>query len=185
MDCQDFLTRFSDYIDGRAEEDVACEIETHRESCRLCRHYADTLEAGRGLLERLPDLDVPSDFRPRLQHRILHLEDGAALARSSLSSGATVASVLAVAALLASAAWAPALTGPEPNVDLPPVNAAEPASPTFTPEPSKPTFTRNLSLFPTTEFQDGIWGNPHDLLREYSPTLDRRRDQIFLRVGIE
>ena len=185
MECKEFLARFSDYVDGRAEAGVARAIEAHRDTCQQCRHYSTTLEAGRELLRSLPPLDVPEDFRPRLHHRILHVEDGRSIQRQSSNSGATIASVLAVATLVATAAWAPVLGHGSPTVDLPPVVVEAPPEATFTPPRSTPTFPGNMSLFSTTEFQDGIWGDPHDLLREYSPILERRREQALIRVGIE
>jgi anti-sigma factor RsiW len=185
MDCQNFLARFSDFTDGRAEEAVSREMEAHRSCCERCRRYSDTIEAGMELLRGLPALEVPPDFRPRLNHRIFHLEDGVSLARPSLGSGATMASVLAVAGLVALSAWAPAVGDFEPVMDLPAVVVADPPDAAFTPTQPNPTFPRSRSFFTTTEFQDGIWGNSHDLLREYSPVLDRRRNQALVRVGIE
>jgi hypothetical protein len=185
MDCQEYLLRFSEYLDGRTEEAVSKEIEVHRSGCERCDRYSRTFEAGRKILLSLDSLDVPVDFRPRLNHRIYHLEDGASIARQSLRSGATMVSVLTMAVLVAVSAWAPAIGLPERVVELPAVVVAAPSPPSFTQEPVRPTFPRNLSIFTTAEFQDGIWGNTHDLLREYSPILDRRRDQGMVRVGIE
>jgi anti-sigma factor RsiW len=185
MDCQQFLSLFSDYFDGRAEASVLEEMEAHRLACERCRRYSRTYEVGRDLLRSMPTLDVPSDFRPRLDHRIFHLEDGASIARQSLGSGATLVSVIAVAFLVSLSAWAPGVDRPAPTVQLPEVVVVAPPAAVFTPSPASPTFSRNLSLFSTTEFRDGIWGDSHDLLREYSPILDRRREQALVRVGIE
>lgn len=185
MECQAFLSRFSEFLDGRVEPSVAEEMEAHLAACPRCRRYSETLLAGRDLLKSLPSLDVPSDFRPRLDHRIFHVEDGESIARQSMGTGATTVSVLALAVLVALSAWAPAFQLMDPTVELPPVVAEEPSVPSFTPEGPTPTFRRNLPIFTTTEFQDGIWGDSHDLLREYSPTLERRRGQALLRVGIE
>jgi hypothetical protein len=186
MDCQQFLARFSEFFDGRAEAGVLEEMEAHRACCERCRRYSYILETGGNLLRGLPALDVPPDFRPRLDHRIFHLEDGASIAKQSLTSGARMVSVVAVAVFVALSAWAPTMSRSEPvAVELPAVVVADPPAPSFTPNEPKPTFPRNLSIFTTTEFQDGIWGDPHDLLREYSPILDRRRTQPLVRVGIE
>ena len=185
MDCQKFLDHYSEFIDGRGQEETFREMEAHRYECERCRSYSRTFEAGRELLQELNTLDVPSDFRPRLDHRIFHLEDGASLARPSLGSGATMASVLAVAVLLAFSAWAPAVGDVEPLVELPALVVASPPGASFTPARTAPTFPATRSLFTTTEFQDGIWGDSHDLLREYSPVLDHRRSQPVVRVGIE
>jgi hypothetical protein len=185
MDCRQYLARFSDYFDGQVEAGVADEMETHRSTCERCARYSRTLESGREILRALPSMDVPSDFRPRLDHRIFHLEDGASIARQSLGSGATMVSVLAIAVLTTLSAWAPAVSSSDEAVELPTLVVVEPPAPSFTPVEPNPTFPRNLSIFTTTEFQDGIWGDSHDLLRDYSRILERRRDQAHLRVGIE
>jgi hypothetical protein len=107
------------------------------------------------------------------------------LSKASMRSGARLGSVLSVAALIAAAAWAPSARQQTPAVELPAVVVAEPPAASFTPIRPAPTFRRNLSIFTTTEFQDGIWGDSHDLLREYSPILEHRRSQPLVRVGIE
>lgn len=184
MDCQQYLARFSEFFDGTTSPGLSKEMEAHRGECDRCRHYSETLETGGNLLRALPPLDVPQDFRLRLDHRILHLEDGSSIARESVGTGATTVAVMAVAALVALSAWAPTIGGPDSTVVLPPV-VVETPPPSFTPARTNPNFPRNLSLFSTTEFQDGIWGDSHDLLREYSPILERRRGQVLVRVGIE
>ncbi|MBT8397158.1 MAG: hypothetical protein HKO65_04310 [Gemmatimonadetes bacterium] len=185
MDCQKYLARYSEFVDGRVEEAVFKEMNAHRHECERCARYSSTFEAGRKLLQKLDPLDVPPDFRSRLDHRIFHIEDGAPLASSALGSGATLASVLTVAALLAVSAWAPMVGGEQPVVELPAVVVADPPAASFTPTRANPTFPGTRSFFTTTEFQDGIWGDSHDLLREYSPVLDHRRSQTVVRVGIE
>ena len=185
MDCQQYLSQFSEFFDGGAEAGVSEEMEAHRSACERCRRYADTLEAGGDLLRALPTLDVSPDFRPRLDHRIFHLEDGAFIARESMGTGATTVSVLGVAVLVALSAWAPAVNFVGRAVELPAVVVAEPPAASFTLTRNNPTFPRNISLFETTEFQDGIWGDSHGLLREYSPILERRRNQALIRAGVE
>ncbi|MGD2123255.1 MAG: zf-HC2 domain-containing protein [Gemmatimonadota bacterium] len=185
MDCQKFLARFSDFLDGDLDDEAAGEMERHRSSCERCRRYARTLQSGIELLRSLPPLDVPRDFHPRLDRRLFSRDDQGPDSRSPLGSGATLGAVLSVAALVAIAAWAPSIRLSTPIMDLPAVVVAEPPAASFTPAQPRPTFPRNLSLFTTAEFQDGIWGDPHKLLREYSPILEHRRSQPLLRVGIE
>ena len=96
-----------------------------------------------------------------------------------------MASVVTMALLVALSAWAPTLGRAEPFVELPALVVETPPTPSFTLVPYAPTFPRDLSIFSTTEFQDGIWGDSHQLLREYAPILDRRRDASVVRVGIE
>ena len=185
MDCSQYLTLFSDDLDGKASAEVSAEIEAHRSACPGCDRYSRTLEAGIDLLREVPLLDVPSDFRPRLDHRIFHLEDGAAIARETLGTGATTVSVLAVAVLLAFAAWTPTVRMTGSTVELPTLVVASPPSTTFTRGRRGPTFSRSLSLFPSTDFQDGFWGDAHQLLFEYSSLSARRRDPAFAGISIQ
>jgi hypothetical protein len=185
MDCKRYLSQFSEFFDGGAEAGVSEEMEAHCSACERCRTYTDILKAGGNLLRALPTLDVPPDFRPRLDHRIFHLEDGASIARESMGTGATTVSVLAVAVLVALSAWAPAVNVVDRAVEFPTVVVAEPPAASFIPARTNPTFLRNGSIFVTTEFRDGIWGDSHNLLREYSPILERRRTLAANRVWVE
>lgn len=184
MDCQRYLAQVSEFLDGRATPELSGEMEAHRSECDRCREYTGTLEEGGALFRSLTPLEVPADFRSRLDHRIFHLEDGASIARHSMGSGATMVSVVTVAALVTLSAWAPSVHLGDPNIELPAV-VVEPPAPSFLPTPAHPSFPRNMAIFSTTEFQEGIWGDSHDLLREYSPILDRRRGQAHARIGIQ
>jgi hypothetical protein len=186
MECMEYLARFSEFIDGRTEAPVTQEMDLHRSRCEQCMKYSRTLEAGRELLRSLPDIEVPSDFNLRLENQIQSLSAGTGTPTSngSLGSGAKGFAVLAVAGLMILAAWAPTLGPSGEGVDLPPVVVESPP-PSFTQTERNPTFPKNLSIFTETEFQDGIWGDSHDLLREYSPIMDRRRHPAAIRVGIE
>ena len=46
MNCQQFLAGFSDFLDGKIEEDLAGEMENHRSSCKQCGRYAHTVRSG-------------------------------------------------------------------------------------------------------------------------------------------
>ena len=183
MDCKEYLARFSEFYDNRAEPGASREMEAHRAGCSGCRKYSKTLESGTEILRALPPLEIPVDFRPRLDHRIYHLEDGASIARESLGTGATSVSVLAIAILVALSAWSPVMSVTAPAPELPPVVVVDPPPPTFTPGPTSPTFSRNLSLFSGTEYQNAVWGSSHEVLFEYSPIADRRRNQAAMRLG--
>jgi hypothetical protein len=125
MDCSDFRDRFSDYIDGTADPSFVEEADAHLAGCESCVRYRDVVARGSGLLRRMAPVSVSDDFLPRLQHRIYHIEDSAALAQASAGSGTTVAAALGIAAVIAAAAWAPALMHP-PEVALPPVVVSHP-----------------------------------------------------------
>jgi hypothetical protein len=183
MDCQEYLRQYSDYFDGLADADLSRAMEDHRSDCGTCRRYAEILEAGAGALKDLPAIDLPSDFRARLDHRIFHLEDGPSIARESLGTGATTVSILALAALLAVSAWAPVVGTPRPMAELPALIVVGPAQPSLTEAPASTSFHRSRSLFTTTQFREGIWGDSHELFREYSSLSERRRAEPVVQVG--
>jgi anti-sigma factor RsiW len=185
MKCFDFLARSSELLDGRIQGDELGEMEDHLSGCPRCRQYHSTLEQGLALLRRLPSLDVPEDFHPRLDHRIYHIEDGANLTREALGSGATTISVLAVAALLAFVAWTPRAGVGEAVVELPTIVVVRPPAAAFTPRPRRPNFPQGPSLFTTANFQDGLWGETHQLLFEYSSLSGRRRGQTLSRAALQ
>jgi hypothetical protein len=70
-------------------------------------------------------------------------------------------------------------------VDLPAVVVATPSPPSFRPVSGSPTFPRTFPLHRTGEFQDGIWGDTHTLLFEYSSLSERRRDLDLVRTGTQ
>jgi hypothetical protein len=122
-----------------------------------------------------------------LDHRIYHLEDGAAIATGTVGSGATTFAVMAMAALLAIVAWTPAFRSTRPSAEVAPVLAEEVRStqPIFT-EPATPsTFFGKLSPVPSIRFEDGFWGDTHQLLFEYSSISERRRLGQAVPVAIE
>jgi len=185
MQCSEYLALSSEFRDGRTKRYLAGEIEAHLTVCPRCRLYRSTLERGVDLLRALPVLDVPDDFKPRLSHRIFHIEDGANIAKETLGSGATTLSIMAVAVLLAFTAWTPRAGGTVPSLELPPIVVAGPPARSFTPGPRRSTFSRSPSFFTTADFQDGPWGDTHQLLFEYSTLSGRRRGPTLFRVGIQ
>ena len=185
MQCAEYLALSSEFRDGLTREPQVGEIEAHLASCPDCRRYHLALEKGVDLLRALPPLDVPDDFKPRLRHRIYHLEDGATIVRESQGSGATTFSVMALAVFFAFIAWAPRAGAEGPSVELPPVVVGGPPHRAFTPSPRKSTFPKSPSLFTTADFQDGPWGDTRQLLFEYSSLSERRRGSSLSRVGIQ
>lgn len=183
MDCQEYLRRFSEDFDGLANDEASQATEEHRSACASCRRYAEILEAGAAALRNLPALEVPSDFRARLDHRIFHIEDGPSIAKESLGTGATTVSILALATLLALSAWAPVVATTHPMSELPALIVVRPAEPAPSPGTAKTTFHRSRSLFVTTEFREGIWGDSHELFRVYSSLSDRRRSGTAVQIG--
>jgi hypothetical protein len=185
MECSECVAFFSEFRDGRIKQNLSRKIEAHLAVCPRCREYQSTLEEGVKLLRSLPDLDVPEDFGARLRHRIYHIEDGARIAKETLGSGATTLSVLAVALLLALAAWTPRAGVLKPSIELPVIVVATPPAPSFRPAPRRSTFPRGPSVFTAAGFQDGPWGDTHRVLFEYSSLSERRRSAVLSGVGIQ
>lgn len=185
MQCSEFQVLSFEARDGRIDGNREGELEIHLAACPRCRRFQDALEKGVELLRSLPSLDVPDDFRPRLSHRIYHIEDGASIARETLGSGATTLSVVGVAILLAFAAWTPRTGIGGTSLELPAVVVDQPPARSFTPSHRRPTFPRRPSFFTTADFQDGPWGDAHRVLFQYSSLSGRYRNPSLSRMGIQ
>lgn len=193
MDCREFIARFSEYYDGMGEADETGPMEAHLETCSSCRRYHRVVTRGGQILRSLPTPELPTDFEPRLQHRIYHVADEAALART-VSSGTTGATAFAMAVLLTAVAWSPTMKEAGPPTELVPVDVQSPD-----PGPSAgggggavlaPDFTAPRSLFgPLNVLTDGhpaetgqsLWVHTHSLLYEYSPLSEKYRQDTRLR----
>lgn len=193
MDCPEFIARFSEYYDGTGGADETGRMEAHLAACSSCRRYHRIVSKGGQLLRSLPTPELPPDFEPRLQHRIYHVADEAALART-VSSGTTGATAFAMAMLLTAVAWSPTMKDAGPTLELTPVETqlADPFEPsaggggaTLAPE-----FNAPPSLFrPPNQLTGGqqqeagqrLWVHTHSLLYEYSPLSDKYRQDTRLR----
>ncbi|HKJ01512.1 MAG TPA: zf-HC2 domain-containing protein, partial [Longimicrobiales bacterium] len=83
MTCTEFVDGFSEYHDGTASEAQIRRAEDHLASCPRCRRYREVVVQGAALLRSLPPPDVQEDFVPRLQHRLYHVDEEAALRRDT------------------------------------------------------------------------------------------------------
>lgn len=170
MECSEFLKRFSEYVDGSLDAETRSRFDAHESECPSCRRYEQVVEKGAELFRSLDPLEVPQDFRPRLQHRIYHVEDGDALPDRAGSSGVTAATALGMAVLLSVAAWSPTLRAPEPEVELEPITASRP----FQRKPlATASLTRPLVLEPVasggfTKDDLELWARSHELLFRFS-----------------
>lgn len=126
MDCTDLLDTFSDYRDGRLDPAERARVEGHLDRCPSCRRYRRTIDEGVRTLREAPAPPVSDHFRPRLRHRIFHLEDGDALGRDATASGVSGTAAVAMALLLAVAAWGPTLQDRTAEVTLAPVVVDQP-----------------------------------------------------------
>lgn len=116
MICQDFLARYSEFVDGAMEPTEAARWSDHLAECASCSRYDRVVRTGTDLVRGLPEIEPSYDFFPRLQHRIYNLDDDLRSQHRSSMSSAVVS--LAVAGTLALLAWAPLLRfGVAPKVD--------------------------------------------------------------------
>ena len=119
MNCSEFLSRFTDYLDGSTPPEEGEAMEEHLQGCTACGRYRTVLENGAELLRSLPQPELREDFVPRLRHRIYNVDDERAL--NAHQSGAPALTVLGIAILLSALAWAPLLGGGTRDVLLEPI----------------------------------------------------------------
>ena len=108
MNCQEFLKLHSEYLDERLAAEDADRCAAHAAVCASCARYDRVVRRGVELLRKLPPVPVSPDFMGRLDARIESARDDVFAARGTgAASGAVVS--LAIAAMLALAAWGPML----------------------------------------------------------------------------
>ena len=105
LSCSDCLARYSDYLDGLMDADNAERWRSHLSTCPDCGRYDRILRRGLKLLVQQPRVELSEDFQLRLDQRLtreahkVHVRPFTSMTASSL----------AVAAMLAFAAWIPVL----------------------------------------------------------------------------
>ena len=182
MTCKEFVERFSDYHDGAATEAQIREAEDHMASCHSCRRYRDVVARGAALLRSLPEPDVREDFVHRLQHRLYHVDEEAALHRHT-TSGTNALAVFGVLLILTAVAWSPAFRQGAPVVELAPIVVNRPPVARVRPA----TFSALSTARRTSTFgNSGLWGDAHLLMFEYS-RLARRygHGSAFRQAGLQ
>lgn len=105
LSCSDCLARHSEYLDGVMDPATADQWRSHISSCSRCGRYDRVLRRGLRTLVAQPFIEPDPDFTSQL-HRRLAFEDRRPMTRPITSM--TAASI-AVAAVLAFAAWLPVL----------------------------------------------------------------------------
>ena len=165
MTCSEFYERFSDYFDGTGEPSFLGEADAHVASCSDCRRYHAVLVQGSTILRSAPRQQVSEDFLVRLQHRIYHVEDATALSREA-GSATTVSAAVAIAAVIALAAWSPALIQ-APRVELPPIVVSQPEPRAVGVRPPQFWVSNGSSSF-VSAVERGLWDDP-DLFIRYNP----------------
>ena len=160
MVCQEFIDSYTEYVDGLLSDDDHARFEKHLVDCDSCQRYERVLTRGLSLWRGLPVAATSPDFRPRLQHRLYHVEDAGKLSvRQQLGKAALVA--VALVGLLA-VAWMSFATRMSYEVELPavavqapPAVAAERQPSLFDPGPYMPD---NGFLLPLNATLDEVGG---------------------------
>ena len=173
MTCSEFQDRFSDYYDGTGDSSFLGDADAHLAACADCRRYHAVLAQGSAILRSAPPLVVSEDFFGRLQHRIYHLEEAAAIGREA-GSATTVATAVAIAALIALAAWSPALVR-APRVELPPIVVSEPEPRPMGVRPPRLWMMSAPTFYSTAD--RGLWDDPQ-LFTRYSPLMAPSVQQV-------
>ncbi len=141
--------------------------------CGKCTRYQEVVTRSVALLHAMPRAELAESFRPRLQHRLFHLDEGGSVTRSGRGSATPAVTVLGMAILLTAVAWSPKIGGRVPEVDLPAIVVSGPPR-------SEPLFELDApGLTPVSSglFPGGLWADAEDLLYEYSPMSERNRGQ--------
>lgn len=174
----EFVARFSEYLDGAGPGEFLRAAREHEASCSSCARYRRVVEEGAALLRESPSVPVREDFRPRLQHRLYHVDEDVSF-RRRVSSGTTALTAFGMAVLLTVAAWSPTLRR-EPVVELEPIVVTQPPHRSARPVSR---FGRDLFLpVPNTRgWSRSLWDDAHQLLYEYSPVQRRYREHSLLR----
>lgn len=176
MTCSQFIEAFSDLIDETGSIEVREAAARHRGVCERCRHYAEVFMRGREALRSGEDvLEVDEYFHSRLQHRLHHVDDERALARSRAGVHPAVL-VLGAAAVFATVVGAPVLLGPDPEVELSPIVVNRPAPrPLGLRIPLPSMLPASLSPAALELDGDDLWRQPTALFYDYAPVRARYR----------
>lgn len=171
MNCSDFVTRFSEYVDGTASSSEMRAMDEHLTGCASCSRYRTVVEHGAQLLRSLPAPELRDDFEPRLQHRLFHVHEER-LSSDAATSRTPALTVLGIAVVLAAVAWSPVLRGSAPEVELAPIVVDRAPSPVRIRLASVQA-RGALEIRRVPDLEADLWDDTR--LYEYSP-LSRRYD---------
>jgi hypothetical protein len=121
MTCQQCIALATEFVEELMSPADAVRFQNHIAQCASCARYQRVLAKGLTLVHQVPDVEPSSDFVLQLHRRLRAVDDEMLARQRSVTSGVTVA--LALAGLVAFAAWSPLLIRDEsPSI----VTASEP-----------------------------------------------------------
>lgn len=173
MNCSEYVGALTDHLDGSPVEVDVRGLEAHVESCPACSRYRMVVEKGAEVLRALPEPELSEDFGPRLQHRLYHVDDEAAL--YGAGSGAPALTVAGMAFLLTAIAWSPTLWQRAPENVLEPIVVNQP--PVQLPLRPASSMPRGMPHRSGVDFERGLWDDSPNLLYEHSPLSQRYRQR--------
>ncbi|HUH12043.1 MAG TPA: hypothetical protein VMK65_03000, partial [Longimicrobiales bacterium] len=154
LTCQEFRAGHVEHMDGLLRGERAERWAAHARTCLPCARYDRTVRRACALARAMPALSASDEFRPRLQHRLFHVQDEERLSRRG--SRGHVGLSVAVAGLMTALAWSPLLVeGPDP-VELSPVQARAPLPETVGARSAGPW---RVNLFSSQAALPGAWLN--------------------------
>ena len=177
MDCSEFLARFSEYYDAAPGTLARRTAEAHVAECESCSRYEQVVTRGVKLLRSMPRIDLAESFRPRLEHRLFHIDEDGLAARATSGWAVPAAAAVGMAILLAVIAWYPSWARATPEVSLPAIIVSDPPPA----EPLIPTEGVGPPVGPPPNLGGGLWSDPNTLLYRYSPMSERYRNNSALR----
>lgn len=125
MICDEFLSRYSEFLDDRLPLPMAAEMRRHLRECGSCGRYHRVMTEGRRQLRALPYMEPSSAFYVGLRARLAATEPSS---RTDVRGGGSGAlATLSIAALIALIAWSALLDPEAPTIELPAMAARPPA----------------------------------------------------------
>lgn len=112
MTCGEYLALHSEMLDQRLDVEDELRCREHALSCASCARYDRVLRRGLSIVHELSPVTPSSQFLHRFQHGILRAAESSDGDGPFASTGTMLA--LAIAGVIAIAAWSPLLRLPDP-----------------------------------------------------------------------
>lgn len=155
MRCEEFLEGYSDYLDGLLSQPERERFNEHLDGCDSCTRYDRVVQRGLTVVRSLPRVNPPSDFLPRLRHRIYHIEDD--IPFSGARPGGSAALVAVAVVGLFAVLWLPFASHVPIEVELPAVAVERPAPEVAEERPLPSLFDPGPFVVTGREAPSAVW----------------------------